>query len=664
MAKHPKRGAPSVCNINTLFSVLASVVVCTGIVRFQTYDSRAQAISASFSSQIEPPADSPVVLRMLQNLLEKSETIQRAQEKAAKESAERFEVLSIQITKLKSLVKEVRVPAPAPASQERALVATPAATSSAPKIQGKLKAKQLLAVIPAEVVCANPKLMDVTAKFHKAGVETGTEKVTVHAFDIPYAFFFERTVEQAVNLLEVGERSDTASLKFWKAALPKAIVYADIEKAAGKPLDIIVSSGSSNEQAWGERFQELFPKLRAGGWYVIEGYNPSSETTEKMFQMIQVMHRMYLRKEFVNYTVWNGVDHEVKSVHFYDQIIFIEKGEPMCRWNSVRGMYDARKFPPGNIPHQITAPSFNTELGQAAQKDWTGFVDEPTSAFSSPHNKWLLDEITDGFHHDSYDDKVRVHTYDVTYAFFLHRLRSSGRKIKMMEIGTAGGNSVRLWDEYFDKLDYHGVDIAVLDGAKDAVRDVNKKRNHEKMKVHYGDAENQTSLRGVAKDAGVNLADESSKFDVIIDDGSHWSLHHITTLNGLYPYLKNGGFYVIEDMGATAWVEEQAKPYSCADKAYSLCKSIGVVQLMNTMYPHSNKWSKWDSNLNDMFRSVSYYDQMVVFQKGHPNPRWDYDKKQWDASLFPKNVAADKIPIPAFNADKQGNDWISLLSSL
>ena len=48
------------------------------------------------------------------------------------------------------------------------------------------------------------------------------------------------------------------------------------------------------------------------------------------------------------------------------------------------------------------------------QKDWTNFVDRPESAFSSPHNKWLLDEIKDGFHHDIFDDKVRAHTCDVT----------------------------------------------------------------------------------------------------------------------------------------------------------------------------------------------------------------------------------------------------------
>ena len=78
--------------------------------------------------------------------------------------------------------------------------------------------------------------------------------------------------------------------------------------------------------------------------------------------------------------------------------------------------------------------------------------------------------------------------------------------------------------------------------------------------MHTGGANNMTSLREIAQIANVDLSEESSKFDLIIDDGSHASIHHIVTLDSLYPCLKNGGIYVIEDMGAPAWVDELDKP--------------------------------------------------------------------------------------------------------
>lgn len=38
------------------------------------------------------------------------------------------------------------------------------------------------------------------------------------------------------------------------------------------------------------------------------------------------------------------------------------------------------------------------------------------------------------------------------------------------------------------------------------------------------------------------------KFDIIIDDGSHHDMDQINTLKNFYPYLKDDGLYIIEDI--------------------------------------------------------------------------------------------------------------------
>jgi demethylmacrocin O-methyltransferase len=44
------------------------------------------------------------------------------------------------------------------------------------------------------------------------------------------------------------------------------------------------------------------------------------------------------------------------------------------------------------------------------------------------------------------------------------------------------------------------------------------------------------------------ITDENGQLDIVIDDGSHQNQHVIETFKLLFPKLKNGGIYVIEDL--------------------------------------------------------------------------------------------------------------------
>ena len=51
------------------------------------------------------------------------------------------------------------------------------------------------------------------------------------------------------------------------------------------------------------------------------------------------------------------------------------------------------------------------------------------------------------------------------------------------------------------------------------------------------------------------VTEEIGKIDVIIDDGSHINEHVIESFNVLFPKLKDGGIYVIEDTQTSYWEE-------------------------------------------------------------------------------------------------------------
>ena len=63
----------------------------------------------------------------------------------------------------------------------------------------------------------------------------------------------------------------------------------------------------------------------------------------------------------------------------------------------------------------------------------------------------------------------------------------------------------------------------------------------ERIMIAQGDQGERADLRRFAENAG-------GRFDLIIDDGSHASHHQQIALATLFPYLADGGLYVIEDL--------------------------------------------------------------------------------------------------------------------
>lgn len=91
-----------------------------------------------------------------------------------------------------------------------------------------------------------------------------------------------------------------------------------------------------------------------------------------------------------------------------------------------------------------------------------------------------------------------------------------------------GGRSAAAWRDYFTKADIHVVDI---EDKNCTVPGVNLWRGSQ------ADAD---FLAEVHADAG--------DFDVIVDDASHISSLTITSFQLLWPYLKPGGIYIVEDL--------------------------------------------------------------------------------------------------------------------
>ena len=73
--------------------------------------------------------------------------------------------------------------------------------------------------------------------------------------------------------------------------------------------------------------------------------------------------------------------------------------------------------------------------------------------------------------------------------------------------------------------------------------------------LHVGDQSSAADLERVYAEAG------GAPFDLIIDDGSHRFLDQQATLHVLWPRVRPGGFYIVEDVlvGALPWDAGHAK---------------------------------------------------------------------------------------------------------
>jgi len=126
------------------------------------------------------------------------------------------------------------------------------------------------------------------------------------------------------------------------------------------------------------------------------------------------------------------------------------------------------------------------------------------------------------------DKSSAHHDYLRFYERFFSDLRD--KPINLLEIGVFHGASVRMWEEYFSHGSIVGADI-----DRAAVR-----FRTDRTAIEIVDQSNIQNL--------IDLGVKRGPFDIVIDDGSHLWEHQITTLRMLFPFVKPGGFYVVEDL--------------------------------------------------------------------------------------------------------------------
>jgi hypothetical protein len=138
--------------------------------------------------------------------------------------------------------------------------------------------------------------------------------------------------------------------------------------------------------------------------------------------------------------------------------------------------------------------------------------------------------------------------YAGIYECLFHRSRSDIKAVLEVGIGTmpptvqsstAGdvgelyrtGGSLRAWRDYFENAVIYGLDVQPVTQFRD-----------ERIMTGLCDTTNSAAVRRLMEG---NFA---TAFDIIIDVSSRSADDQLATLNNLFPYLRENGFYIVEDL--------------------------------------------------------------------------------------------------------------------
>ncbi len=135
-------------------------------------------------------------------------------------------------------------------------------------------------------------------------------------------------------------------------------------------------------------------------------------------------------------------------------------------------------------------------------------------------------------------DKQQIgqHAYGEAYHALLRPFRY--KPTKLLEIGLLSGDSILAWRCFFPFGTTIGIDI----DSKDHLAG-------KRTRIYRAD-------QGSASDLAL-LCEREGPFDIIIDDGSHFNHHQIFSFRHLFPHLRDGGIYIIEDVQTSFWNDMQ-----------------------------------------------------------------------------------------------------------
>ncbi|MDR1227998.1 MAG: hypothetical protein LBK55_03110 [Azoarcus sp.] len=191
--------------------------------------------------------------------------------------------------------------------------------------------------------------------------------------------------------------------------------------------------------------------------------------------------------------------------------------------------------------------------------------------------------------------------YPFIYDQILSRHLDAGQALVLLEIGVQNGGSLEIWKKYLPPGSaLHGVDIAPQCLELDF---------SDGIHFHHGSATDVDFI---------NHRFANTKFDIIIDDGSHICADVIAAFTNLFKKLNPGGIYIVEDLHTSfgkTWGGGIYKKGSSIEffKRFADTVNYGYFET-DDFLPLADK-SPFLSGYREEIASVCFYDSICAITK-------------------------------------------------
>lgn len=192
------------------------------------------------------------------------------------------------------------------------------------------------------------------------------------------------------------------------------------------------------------------------------------------------------------------------------------------------------------------------------------------------------------------DKSSAFHNYTEVYSQFFSPFKNT--PIKFLEIGIYKGDSVKLWEQYFPNAELHFIDIS------------DKMIRYYSSRAHYHFL-SQSDPKALARFGKMVGGD----FDLIIDDGGHTMSQQIISFKNLFPLLKSGGLYIIEDLHTSYWTTyggngDQLNPKAGQGTAVEFLKNL--VEDLNYVGAVTS-CADFDKAPQNLIQGLNYYQSYI-----------------------------------------------------
>jgi SAM-dependent methyltransferase len=196
------------------------------------------------------------------------------------------------------------------------------------------------------------------------------------------------------------------------------------------------------------------------------------------------------------------------------------------------------------------------------------------------------------------DKSSRAHHYTRHYERHFGPMRD--KPVRLLEMGVGEGGSLRMWRDYFANGRIFGLEM-----------ETGKHPELSAITIFQG---SQTDEKLLATIAG-----ETGGFDIVIDDASHRWSDQIASFKALFPHVRAGGYYVIEDLHTSYWEKYRSGGQSTIAFLKELVDDVNLHGKSGYGTPINDpEFRALQRSLTDLQRtieSITFYKSIVFVRK-------------------------------------------------